>query len=144
EVLPLLLSTRAEGGGDVPEGVREAIEEGLSLGKFAWREDAAKHLIVVGDQPPRYEEIRALESLVANARRDGQYSFHFLGIPEEGSEGVAFFDRFAKAGGGRHANGPATVIGREAAACVLGADDPTIVSELFDVLPRIFGGTTGE
>ncbi len=92
---------QAEGGGDVPEGVYEAIKGALELGRFPWRPDASKQIVVIGDVSCPYEKKQALNSLARGARRDAQFTIHTLGIsPEAGFDHIPGFPQLAAAGGG--------------------------------------------
>jgi hypothetical protein len=103
ELVRVLRDARAEGGGDVPEGVHHAVEAALSLGRFAWRPDAEKHLIIVGDAPPPYVEVKPLLSLVGRAFHEAGYHVHAVSVrPDEGRPAVPFFPEIAREGGGRH------------------------------------------
>jgi hypothetical protein len=102
DLLQLLRDARAEGGGDVPEGVHKAIKAALSLGRFDWRPGAQKHIVLLGDAAPPYGEIEALLSLAGQANRQGGYRFHALSIrPDEGRAAVASYPELALGGGGR-------------------------------------------
>jgi hypothetical protein len=102
DLLRVLRAARAEGGGDVPEGVHQALKAALSLGRFDWRRDSQKHILVIGDAPPPYREVVGLLALAAQAHLQGGYRIHALGVrPEEGRANVPFFPELARAGGGR-------------------------------------------
>jgi Mg-chelatase subunit ChlD len=102
DLLRVLQGARAEGGGDVPEGVHQALKAALSLGRFDWRKDSQKHILVIGDAPPPYREVVGLLGLAAQAHLQGGYKVHALSVrPEEGRSSVAFFPELARAGGGR-------------------------------------------
>lgn len=91
----------AAGGGDVPEAVDVAIKHALSLGSFHWRTDSSKHLVLLGDAPPRFASQSALLSFVGNAHKQGGYRFHsFFFAVEPAASDIDFFSRLAKAGGG--------------------------------------------
>ncbi len=93
--------TATGGGRDVPEGVFEALKGSLQLGRFAWRADARKTLIFIGDAPPPYEDKDALISLARQAHREGEYRIHAVSVGSwEGWDGVPFFADLARAGGG--------------------------------------------
>jgi len=62
-LLPSFERWRCEGGGDVPEGVDEALFEALRVGGFEWRTGAEHRLLVLGDAPPPYERIADLVEL---------------------------------------------------------------------------------
>lgn len=98
----LLRRESARGGGDVPEGVATAIRAALQLGRFAWREDARKELIVVGDAPPPFDQVRGMLSLVRLARLEVGLRVHAVSLqPEKERTSVPFFLDLARAGKGR-------------------------------------------
>ncbi len=102
DILRLIRESKAEGGGDVPEGVHEAVKAALSLGRLRWREPAEKHIVILGDAPPPHVEVEGLLALVRQSYRQGGYRVHAIGIrPEEGRAAVPSFPEIAKAGGGR-------------------------------------------
>jgi len=99
-----LRQARAEGGGDVPEGVHVALRAALSLGRFDWRPSALKHLIVLGDEPPSYAERGSALLLVAQALRQGGYRTHAVCFETDAEfqEREPFFASLARRGGGRY------------------------------------------
>jgi len=102
EPLRLLWRSKAEGGGDVPEGVHEALKVALSLGAMSWRETALKEIVLIGDAPPPFAELESLTMLLRQAFQQGEYRLHAVSVGvEEGRSEVPFFPRLAKAGGGR-------------------------------------------
>jgi hypothetical protein len=101
DLVRALREARADGGGDVPEGVHRAIEEALSLGRFAWRPAAEKHIILIGDAPAPHAELKPLLSLAARACGEGGYRIHAVSVrPEDGQPAVRSFPQIAKSGGG--------------------------------------------
>lgn len=125
EVILRLQEARAEGGGDVPEGVHRALRAALSLGRLPLRENVPRHLILVGDAPPPHAERRGLFLLAAQAFAQGGYRTHavsFRGDPEF-PEMVPFFPELARRGGGRSvvldAAGP---VGEEIFLCLFPAE----------------------
>jgi hypothetical protein len=101
DLVRILREARAEGGGDVPEGVHRAVEEALSLGRFAWRPGAEKHIVIIGDAPPPHPEQAPLISLAGRAFREGGYRFHAVSIrPDEGRPAIISFPEVAASGGG--------------------------------------------
>jgi hypothetical protein len=114
-----LESVRAEGGGDVPEGVHVVVREALALKSLSWRERAAKNLFLLGDAPPPFDELSRLERLLAQARGQGGYTLHALGFSTDTeSTGTPFFDRLAAAGGGRSVTLAGTDVGEELLGCL--------------------------
>lgn len=101
----------AEGGGDVPEGVYEALRGCLELGRFSWRPGAEKHVVVVGDAACRREKLASLASLARIARRDADFTIHAVGVdPEEGFDIIPGFPPLARAGGGESHTIPASAL----------------------------------
>lgn len=136
--LARLAEVEATGGGDVPEGLHLAIKEALSLGVFDWREDAAKHLIVLGDAPPPYAEQQGLASIVRRARQQDGFRVHTLGVhPEEGRESVPFFVELAGAGGGRARTVDPKRIASELTLCLVEEGSAEIVEPLLTVAERL-------
>jgi len=104
DLLGALRDAKAEGGGDVPEGVHHALRVCLSRGRLRWRDGGVKHVILVGDGPPPQSEVAGLVMLLAQAARQGGFRVHTLSIkPDEGRAAVPFFPELAAAGNGRAA-----------------------------------------
>jgi hypothetical protein len=141
DVLPRLLSLLAEGGGDVPEGLLAALQGALELGRFDWREEAMKHVIFLGDGPPRYSELRALKHLAAAAHRQGGFAIHALGLtPREGRTSIPFFSDLARSGGGHTATCDAETLGVEILTCLLGEANRESWQTLRPRLEQLFVG----
>jgi hypothetical protein len=142
DALQALREARPERGGDVPEGVHQAVQAALSLGRFAWRQEAEKHLVLIGDAPPPYAEVHALLSLMRAAHSQGQYRLHALGVrPAEGRDAVPFFPELAKEGRGRSAT--FTDPGEIAAGvflALLPRESAAIGQSLAGAIERLFGG----
>jgi hypothetical protein len=100
ELAASLRGSRAEGGGDVPEGVHHALRHALSLGRFAWRKTSEKHIVVVGDAPAPFKDQRSVLWLVSRAREEGGFRFHVLAPSLEDGKPEAFLSDLAKEGGG--------------------------------------------
>jgi hypothetical protein len=97
-----LAGLKAEGGGDVPEGVLEALRSALQLGRFEWRPDAVKQIVFVGNGPPRRTEVAALMSLAKECHAEAGYRIHAISIdPQDGRKATLHFPELASAGGGR-------------------------------------------
>ena len=102
ELLSALASLRGEGGGDIPEGVHEALKAALQLGRFRWRPLAQKHIVFVGDAPPARGEIPALLSLARECHAEAGFRIHAVSVlPSEGRKATLQFPELAGAGGGR-------------------------------------------
>jgi hypothetical protein len=141
DIVPRILAIRASGGGDVPEGVHRAVSRGLLLGEFPWRDDADRHLVIIGDQIPPYDEIAPLESLAKSARSQGRYQLHALYPPGEDAV-TAIFRDLARAGGGRSGGCLPSGFSKELVAIVLAIDDDALLDALVDAL-RAFSGARG-
>ncbi len=140
EILRELREARAEGGGDVPEGVHRALEAALSLGKFHWRESARKNIVLVGDAPPPHESKAGLLALLRQARLQGQFRVHTLGVnPEEGRSSVPMFPEISQAGGGRSVTiTDPTQVGSELLLCAMADDAQPSTRVLLPALKRLF------
>jgi hypothetical protein len=91
----------AEGGGDDPEPVDEALRAALDM---PWRPDAQGQIIVIGDAPAHGHRVRQTMELAGQFRRNaGQAAPRMLSaILTGGDPGArAFYERLAAAGGGR-------------------------------------------
>ncbi len=85
----------ASGGGDVPEPVAYALEQGIAM---TWRPKAQGRIVVVGDAPShRPDWATAFGEAAAFAGESRRISAIFTGDNAEGRE---FFQRLAEAGGG--------------------------------------------
>jgi len=97
----ILGELKASGGGDVPEGVFEALKAALQLGRFEWRPDALKQIVFVGDGPPRRPEVQQLLSLARECHNEGGFRIHAISVnPSEGRKAILRFPELAEAGGG--------------------------------------------
>ena len=91
----------AEGGGDVPEGIYEALSGSLQLGNFEWRPQSRKAVVIVGDTSPRYSDLRSILSLAANAWRDARIETHALLVQTATGDGeVPGYPELASSGRG--------------------------------------------
>ena len=128
-----LESLRGEGGGDVPEGVHEALKAALQLGRFRWRPLAQKHVAFVGDAPPSRSEIPALLSLARECHAEAGYSIHAVSVlPCEGRKATPQFPELAGAGGGRSVTAAEDRIAEELFLCLFPAEAR---AELLQLLP---------
>jgi len=109
-----LAAAKAVGGGDVPEGVLEALKAALQLGRFQWRPEAAKHIVFVGDGPPPRAEIQPLLGLAQQCHAEAGFRIHAVSVnPEESKGPTISFPEMAAAGGGRAVTAPAGEVARE-------------------------------
>lgn len=71
----------AQGGGDMPEAMHEALQRGLD---FEWREDAVKINLLVADAPPHDEHIQATwdTGLISRSRGIHMVSLAASGIDD--------------------------------------------------------------
>ncbi|WP_439471177.1 vWA domain-containing protein [Brevundimonas sp.] len=65
ELVRRLEAQRADGGGDYPEAVDQALERAMD---YPWREDAVRSLVLVADAPPHDDRIAATWEQVQDAR----------------------------------------------------------------------------
>ncbi|MGQ9591407.1 MAG: vWA domain-containing protein, partial [Planctomycetota bacterium] len=102
DVVAAVRAARPEGGGDVPEGLHLALRAALSLGRFGWRSDSAKHIVVVADAPPPTAERPGTLALAEGARRQGGYRTHAIYDEDERTprEKTPFLPELARRGGG--------------------------------------------
>lgn len=100
----------AEGGGDHPESVYEALK--VVFANLTWRADSTKVLAIVGDAPPHVGTGALCESIIQRAHGQAQVVTHAI---QAENKAVKHFAEMAKAGGGR---------------CVSLADDDTLIAEI--------------
>jgi hypothetical protein len=80
-----LMAQRADGGGDMPEAMQDAMAKGLT---FGWRDDAVKVNLLVADAPPHDGDIAATWTSAANARAQG---IHIVPLAASGVDKTAEF-----------------------------------------------------
>lgn len=105
EILGFVRGLQAQGGGDTPERVDEALAAATSM---AWRSNAQGRIIVIGDAPPRPADLERTLSLAAQFRRSAPAGDReraiaaiYTGAGAERSPlAQRFFERLAEAGGG--------------------------------------------
>lgn len=121
---------RAEGGGDMPEGVQYGMQCGLTQNKF--RKRAHKLMLVFGDAPPHQEH---LEDCVNIARTFyGQDGGRVNTITCGAEEPLPEFMRIAKAGHGEALTMEQRgLIFQEILVLVFGTEHREDVSEFFDL-----------
>jgi hypothetical protein len=101
ELLNFVGGLRAQGGGDDPEAVDEALEAALAM---PWRADAQGRIIVIGDapvHPHRYRQTMALAEQFRRSSPDEQAPRTVSSIYTGDSLALGrFFEQLAAAGGG--------------------------------------------
>ena len=132
--LARLAEIRAEGGGDVPEGVDAAIRASLELGRFDWRPGAEKRIVLLGDAPPRYATLDATESLLRAAHSEAAFAVHFFGLFPQENDTVPFFERLAAAGGGRQHTPTQETLGSELLEVVLGTGHRSVLERIVELV----------
>jgi hypothetical protein len=144
-ILTALSEADVQGGGDVPEDLHLAVREALSLGRLDWQPTTEKHLLVVGDAPPPYGQVKRLLLLLQQAREQGGFRLHTFGVaPQEERDQVPFFEALANAGGGCSHTLQNGAIGGEVFACLLGESVRPAVAPLLAALRGLFQETPHE
>ncbi|MCA8969123.1 MAG: VWA domain-containing protein [Planctomycetes bacterium] len=95
EALAFLSSVKADGGGDFPEAVDEALKVAR---KMPWRQRARKVTIIVGDAPPHRDRMRQTLGL---ARTIGQKNGQVHVLVSGNMAHAKPLESVARAGGGR-------------------------------------------
>lgn len=80
-----LMAQSADGGGDRPEAMQIALQEGLD---FSWREDAVKVNLLVADAPPKDYDIAETWDMALISRSRG---IHIVPLAASGIDGTAEF-----------------------------------------------------
>jgi len=80
-----LNNQRADGGGDFPEAMHEALRRGLD---FTWRADAVKVNLLVADAPPHAPDIAATWDAALVSR---QHGIHIVPLAASGVDKTAEF-----------------------------------------------------
>lgn len=80
-----LMAQRADGGGDMPEAMQDAMAKGLT---FGWRDDAVKVNLLVADAPPHDGDIAATWTSAAKSRAQG---IHIVPLAASGVDKTAEF-----------------------------------------------------
>ena len=138
-ILTVLAEAEVHGGGDVPEDLHLAVREALSLGRLDWQTTTEKHLLVIGDAPPPYGQVKRLVLLLQQAYEQGGFRLHTFGVaPQEERDQVPFFELLANAGAGCSHTLPNGAIGGEAFACLLGEPVRPAVTPLLTALRALF------
>lgn len=143
DVLDALREARAEGGGDVTEGVHHGLREALSLGRLAWREGAVRNVVVLGDAPPPYPERAGLLLLAGQAAQQGDYRIHALAIPtlDEFHAKAPYLPALGRQGGGRSVVLESTErLGTEVLLCVFPRAAEPAIQQVVPTLERLFAG----
>jgi hypothetical protein len=101
ELLNFVRGLHAQGGGDDPEPVDEALKAGLAM---PWRADAQGRIIVIGDAPVHFHRHRQTIALAEQFRRSspGQQAPRTVSAIYTGDSLALrpFFEQLAAAGGG--------------------------------------------
>ncbi len=104
EILSFVRRLSADGGGDEPERVDEALAAATSM---PWRNDAQGRIIVIGDAPAHPADIERTLSMAARFRLSapgGRYpravAAIYTGTEPGATVARRFFERLAEAGGG--------------------------------------------
>ena len=61
----------AQGGGDFPEAVFEALAESIKNQRWSRKKDAKKVIVLIGDAPPHEENLGKIEKMVTAAAKEG-------------------------------------------------------------------------
>lgn len=69
-ILNFLETLKAQGGGDVPEGVLDAFE--YAFEELRWRDDAQRVILLVADAPPHPEDMSKLRMRLKSAARSSR------------------------------------------------------------------------
>lgn len=138
-VVRVVREARAEGGGDVTEGLHLAFRAALSLGRLKWRAGASKHLVVFADAPPPYPERYGVLSLARGAYRQGAYRTHAIyGEQENRREKVSFFVELARGGGGiARKKAPGESLGEDFLSALFSESARETLQPLFPVLREL-------
>jgi hypothetical protein len=144
EVLDALRAARAEGGGDVTEGVHHGMREALSLGRLAWRTETTKHVVLLGDAPPPYAERAGLLLLASQAARQGPYRIHALAVlraQDEFHAKAPYLSALGREGGGRSVVlESAERLGTEILLCLFPQAVEPVIQQVAPTLKRLFAG----
>lgn len=89
----------AEGGGDEPELVQEALK--VAYGRFTWRPEAQQVMVLVGDAPPTPGWGSRCVEMSRAARARGIVTYALSARDERKPDEVKHFPEIARAGGGR-------------------------------------------
>ncbi len=93
----MIAGVRAEGGGDIPEGVDKALIAALDPA-FGWARRSTKTVVVLGDAPPHAVDQAATEDLVQQAHEQGKVTTHCVST---GFSAVMELNAIAEKGGGQ-------------------------------------------
>ncbi|MBI4576361.1 MAG: DUF4159 domain-containing protein [Planctomycetes bacterium] len=96
EVAATMHGIRAEGGGDAPEAVDQAL--GMAVQEMGWAGRASKVIVLIGDAPPHDEACATAYGIARMARREG-IVVHTVAVS---GASLPAFEEIARQGGGRH------------------------------------------
>ncbi len=100
EIRDFVGTIKAEGGGDVPEPVEEALRAAVTMD---WRPGVQGQIIVIGDAPAHAEQVATAFALAERFRGSGSASAQrSVSAIFTGNDAVGrnFFERLARSGGG--------------------------------------------
>jgi hypothetical protein len=97
---PVMAGMTAEGGGDVPEAVREALADAVN--KIRWNKNkrTGKLVVLIGDAPPKPGTEADCAALAAKAKEAGIRLYAVKVTTARGRNDLSSFDAIAAAGGG--------------------------------------------
>lgn len=91
-----LSKVRADGGGDIPEGVDKALQAALKP-DFGWRGKSVRTVVVLGDAPPHAPDVEPTKAFLKELKEKAGFTVHTVATNMKLTE----FDQLAEAGGGR-------------------------------------------
>jgi Mg-chelatase subunit ChlD len=99
---PGLLQMTADGGGDIPEAIKEALD--VTMNKMNWstarRKNGGRIAILIGDAPPKPGTEEACAEIAKKGAEKGIKLYACKVTTVEGHNDLAVFDALATAGGG--------------------------------------------
>ncbi|MDB5302263.1 MAG: hypothetical protein JWO87_3926 [Phycisphaerales bacterium] len=96
---PELERMTADGGGDIPEAVREGLADAFKNNPWTKSSGKAKTIILVGDAPPHENAVSDCYALAKKCAEAG-ITIHAIKCTTGDHNDLATFDQIAKAGGG--------------------------------------------
>ncbi|CAA9440722.1 MAG: hypothetical protein AVDCRST_MAG64-4148, partial [uncultured Phycisphaerae bacterium] len=126
---PVMASMAAEGGGDVPEAVREALTDAVNKVRWTKSKRTGKLIVLVGDAPPKPGTEAACAAVAAKAKEAGITVYAVKVTTPLGRNDLTAFDAIAAAGGGSTV---AVTFGAMANHRFVGADGKEIPLQTMD------------